>query len=48
MMECAELSTEGMTKMASYMYKAKGTDGQMATYEEWAGKLTDVYMASVQ
>lgn len=48
MTECAELSNEGVTKMAEYMYKAKGTDGQMATYEEWAGKLMDVYMSSVQ
>lgn len=48
MTECAELSNEGVMKMAEYMYKAKGTDGQMATYEEWAGKLMDVYMSSVQ
>ena len=48
MTECAELSTDGVTKMAQYMYQAKGTDGQMATYEEWAGKLMDVYMSSVQ
>jgi len=48
MTECAELSNEGVMKMAEYMYKAKGTDGQMATYEEWAGKLMDVYMESVQ
>ncbi len=46
--ECAEISTEGVSKMAEYMYKAKGTDGQMATYEEWASKLMDVYMASAQ
>ena len=48
MTECAELSTEGVSKMAEYMFAAKGTDGQMATYEEWAGKLMDVYMSSVQ
>lgn len=46
MTECAELSNEGVSKMAEYMYKAKGTDGQYATYETWAGKLMDVYMAS--
>lgn len=45
--ECAELSNEGVSKMAEYMYKAKGTDGQYTTYETWAGKLTDVYMSSV-
>lgn len=44
MMECAEISTEGITKMAEYMLTAKGTDGQYATYEKWAGKLTDVYL----
>ncbi|KIP53347.1 hypothetical protein [Leucobacter komagatae] len=48
MTECAELSNEGVSKMAEYMFKAKGTEGQMATYEEWAGKLMDVYMSSVQ
>ena len=48
MTECAELSNEGVKKMAEYMYKAKGTDGQMATYEEWAGKLMDVYLSAVQ
>ena len=46
MAECAELSNEGVSKMAQYMYKAKGTDGQYATYETWAGKLMDVYMDS--
>ena len=46
--ECAELSNEGVSKMAEYMYKASGTDGQYATYETWAGKLMDVYMASAQ
>lgn len=46
MTECAELSNEGVSKMAEYMYKAKGTDGQYATYQTWAGKLYDVYMAS--
>lgn len=48
MTECAELSNEGVSKMAEYMYKAKGTDGQYGTYEEWAQKLYDVYMSSVQ
>lgn len=48
MMECAELSNEGISKMADYMYGARGTDGQYATYEEWAGKLQDVYMESVR
>lgn len=48
MAECAELSNEGVSKMAEYMYKASGTDGQYATYETWAGKLMDVYMASAQ
>lgn len=42
--ELAELSNEGVSKMAEYMLTAKGTDGQYATYEEWAGKLMDVYM----
>lgn len=46
--ECAELSNEGVSKMAEYMYRAKGTDGQFATYQTWAGKLMDVYLASVQ
>lgn len=48
MTECAELSNEGVTKMAEYMYEASGTDGQYATYETWAGDLMDVYMSSVQ
>lgn len=46
--ECAELSNEGVSKMAEYMYRARGTDGQYATYETWASKLMDVYMASAQ
>lgn len=46
--ECAELSNEGISKMAEYMYTAKGTDGQYATYETWGQKLTDVYLASAQ
>lgn len=46
--ECAELSNEGVSKMAEYMYRARGTDGQYATYETWAGKLMDVYMSSAQ
>lgn len=48
MTECAELSNEGVTKMAEYMYEASGTDGQYATYETWAEDLMDVYMSSVQ
>lgn len=44
--ECTELSHEGVSKMAEYMYKASGTDGQYETYQTWAGKLYDVYMAS--
>lgn len=47
MTECAELSNEGVSEMAEYMYRARGTDGQYATYQTWAGKLYDVYMASV-
>lgn len=42
--ELAEIANEGVGKMAEYMYSAKGTDGQYATYESWAGKLMDVYM----
>lgn len=41
--ECAEIANEGISKMAEYMYKASGTDGQYATYEKWASKLTNVY-----
>ena len=48
MTECAELSNEGVTEMARYMYTAKGKDGQYGTYEEWSQKLYDVYMSSVQ
>lgn len=48
MSECAELSNEGVSKMAEYMFTARGTDGQYATYEMWSGKLMDVYMSSVQ
>lgn len=46
--ELAEISNEGVSKMAEYMYTAKGTDGQYATYEEWAGKLMDVYMSEAR
>lgn len=45
MTECAELSNEGVSEMAKYMYTAKGKDGQYQTYEEWAQKLYDVYMS---
>lgn len=47
MTECAELSNEGVSKMAEYMYTAKGKDGQYETYQEWTQKLYDVYLASV-
>ena len=42
--ECAEISNEGVEKMAEYMYSASGKNGQYATYEEWAKKLYDVYI----
>lgn len=42
--EMAEILNDGIGKMASYMWRAKGTDGQYATYEKWAGKLMDVYL----
>lgn len=42
--ECAEISNEGVSEMAKYMYRASGTDGQYATYEQWASKLMDVYL----
>ena len=48
MMECAELSNEGVSKMAEYMYQAKGTDGQYATYQTWAEELMEVYLSSIQ
>lgn len=48
MMECAEVSNEGILKMAEYMYTAKGTEGQYATYEQWAGKLQEVYLAEAR
>ena len=47
-MECAEVSNEGVRKMAEYMYSASGTDGQMETYNSWAAKLMDVYMAEAR
>ena len=43
MMECAELANEGIVKMADYMFKAHGIEGQYATYEKWASKLINVY-----
>ncbi len=46
--ECAEINNEGIEKMADYMWKASGTDGQYATYEEWSGKLFDVYLESAR
>ncbi len=42
--ELAEISNEGIGKMAKYMLKAQGKDGQYETYQEWAGKLMDVYL----
>lgn len=47
-MQCAELSNEGISKMATYMYSADGVDGQYDTYSSWAGKLQDVYMAEAR
>lgn len=44
MSELAEIANEGVLEMANYMFEAKGKDGQYETYEEWAGKLMDVYM----
>lgn len=44
MLECAELSNEGISKMADYMYRASGIDGQYTTYETWAKKLTEIYL----
>ncbi|MEI6228827.1 MAG: hypothetical protein WCP11_02280 [Candidatus Saccharibacteria bacterium] len=48
MMECATVSSEGITKMAEYMLSASGTDGQQATYSDWASKLQAVYMAEAR
>ena len=42
--EMATILNEGVTKMAQYMYSAKGTEGQYATYQSWVDKLYDVYM----
>ena len=42
--ECAEVSNEGVQKMAEYMYSASGTEGQYQTYKDWANKLTQVYL----
>lgn len=46
--ECATIANEGVEKMASYMWSAKGTEGQYATYESWASKLYDVYLESAR
>jgi len=46
--ECAVIANEGVTKMAEYMWRASGTDGQMTTYEHWAGRLMEVYMQSAR
>jgi len=34
-LECAEISNEGVQKMAEYMYSASGKNVQYSTYEEW-------------
>ena len=47
-MELAEITNEGVAEMATYMYKAKGKDGQYETYEKWAGELMDLYMAEAR
>lgn len=46
--EMAEICNDGVYEMARYMYAAKGTEGQYATYESWAEKLFDVYMNEVR
>lgn len=46
--ECAEISNEGVGKMADYMYGASGTDGQYETYDSWARKLMGVYISSAR
>lgn len=46
--ELAEISNEGIGKMAKYMLNAKGKDGQYETYQEWAEKLMDVYMSEAR
>ncbi|MEG1981541.1 MAG: hypothetical protein RR073_03440, partial [Clostridia bacterium] len=39
----AKISNDGMSEMAKIMYKTGS--GKYSEYEEWAGKLTEVYMA---
>lgn len=46
--ELADIANEGVGKMAEYMWRAKGTDGQYATYEEWSSKLMDVYLSEAR
>ena len=46
--EMAEICNDSVYEMARYMYSAKGTEGQYATYESWAEKLFDVYMNEVR
>lgn len=46
--EMAEICNDGVYEMARYMHSAKGIDGQYGTYEDWAGKLIDVYMKEVR
>lgn len=46
--EMAEICNDGVYEMARYMHSAKGIDGQYGTYEDWAGKLIDVYMQEVR
>lgn len=42
----AEISNDGISEMADFMYK-KGS-GKYSDYEEWSGKLMDVYMEESQ
>ena len=42
----AEISTEGIGKMADIYYKYG--NGKYSEYEEWAGKLQDVYMSEAE
>lgn len=43
-MGCAEITSEGVGKMAECMIRTSGTDGQYETYSSWASRLQDVYM----
>lgn len=46
--EMADICLEGGSKMADYMWKAKGVDGQYETYEKWWMKLYDVYLENIR